>query len=98
LLKEETPKFAESLINDIGYDWMINKNNYQIAIPIFKLNTELYPQAWNTFDSLGEAYMLNGQYQLSLINYSRSVELNPNNSYGIQQINKLKKLINKNGC
>ena len=30
------------------------------AIEILKLNVEKFPNSWNTYDSLGEAYLIKG--------------------------------------
>ena len=50
------------------------------AIEIFKLNVATYPQAYNTYDSLGEAYMTHGDKELAIANYKKSLELNPQNT------------------
>jgi cytochrome c-type biogenesis protein CcmH/NrfG len=60
------------------------------AIEVFKLNVEEHPESWNTYDSLGEAYMIDGNTELAIKNYERSVELNPQNKNGIEQLKKLK--------
>ena len=58
-LKESLPDeyfFSEKSFNDLGYR-LLNKNNFIEAISIFKLNTKAYPDSWNVYDSLGEAFM-----------------------------------------
>ena len=47
-----------------------------------KLNVEFYPNAWNVYDSLAEAYMTNGEKDLAIANYKKSLELNPQNANG----------------
>jgi cytochrome c-type biogenesis protein CcmH/NrfG len=59
------------------------------AIEVFKLNVEDHPQSFNVYDSLGEAYAVNGDKELAVKNYARSVELNPNNTGGIEALKKL---------
>lgn len=71
-------KFSESELNNLGYQ-LLGVNKVTAAIEVFKLNSEAYPEAFNTYDSLGEAYMINNQYELAVKNYKRSLELNPNN-------------------
>jgi cytochrome c-type biogenesis protein CcmH/NrfG len=44
------------------------------------LNVELFPQSANAYDSLGEAYMRNGQRALAIENYQRSLALDPGNA------------------
>jgi CubicO group peptidase (beta-lactamase class C family) len=78
----------ESQMNRIGYN-LVGLKRLKDAIEVFKLNVEDYPQSPNTYDSLGEAYLQNGEKELAIKNYKRSVELNPNNTNGIEALKKL---------
>ena len=60
------------------------------AIELFKINVQLYPQSWNVYDSLGEAYANSGDTALAVQNYEKSVQLNPNNDTGKAALAKLK--------
>jgi len=51
---------------------------------------ELYPQSWNVYDSLAEAYMMNGDKDLAIEYYEKSLALNPNNTNGARMLQKLK--------
>ncbi len=68
----------ESELNRMGYYLMRSGKIYN-AIEVFKLNTEEFPNSANAFDSLGEAYLISGNKKLALLNYKKSVELNPDN-------------------
>jgi tetratricopeptide (TPR) repeat protein len=57
---------------------------------VFKMNVEDYPNSPNAYDSLGEAYMINGNKELSIKNYQRSLELNPNNTNALEMLRKLR--------
>ncbi len=81
--------FNEDQLNNVGYDLLGSKKTKE-AIAIFKLNVEEYPKSWNVFDSLGEAYMNNGDTQLAINNYQKSIDLNPANTEGIKMLQKLK--------
>ena len=81
--------FAESELNSLGYQF-IRMEKVREAIEIFKLNTEAYPQSSNAYDSLGEAYMIVGDKERAIINYQRSVELNPQNIHGLEMLKKLR--------
>ena len=59
------------------------------AIAVLKLNTEMYPGSWNTYDSLAEAYMVNGDNVLAVNLYKKSLELNPNNENGKKMLMQL---------
>jgi tetratricopeptide (TPR) repeat protein len=90
-IKKEKPDNAsvsEQRLNTLGYVLMRQKKMPE-AIAIFKLNTELYPNAWNTYDSLGEAYMTNGDKELAIANYKKSLALNPQNAGGAMMLKKL---------
>ena len=79
---------TEVSLNNLGYE-LLNKKKYDAAIAIFKLNVEFYPNAFNTYDSLGEAYMVTGQDKLAIKNYNKSIELNPNNENGKRMLEKI---------
>ena len=80
----------EGQMNRLGYDLLYGAKRVKDAIVIFKLNVEDHPQSSNTYDSLGEAYMVDGDKELAIRNYQRSVELDPNNKNGIEALKKLK--------
>jgi Flp pilus assembly protein TadD len=67
----------------------MRQNKLPEAIAIFKINVEFYPASWNVYDSLGEAYMNNGEKELAITNYRKSLELNPANSNGAEILKKL---------
>lgn len=70
--------FGEPELNRLGYLYL-RGGDLETALGIFKLNAETYPEAWNTYDSLGEAYMEQGNTDLAIANYRRSLQLNPGN-------------------
>jgi tetratricopeptide (TPR) repeat protein len=51
--------------------------------------TELYPDSGNAFDNLGEAYAANGNTDLAIAAYRKSVALNPENLNAVAQLAKL---------
>ena len=71
--------FGEMELNRLGYQ-LLQMKKIADAIEIFKLNVEMYPQVANGYDSLGEAYMVNGDKELSIANYKKSLELDPKNT------------------
>lgn len=91
--KKETPKsggldIGEDEMNRLGYDLM-EKGKIEEAIVIFKLNVAEYPESYNVYDSLGEAYMKNGNKDLAIENYKKSLEFSPGNTNGIRMLKKL---------
>jgi tetratricopeptide (TPR) repeat protein len=71
--------FREPDLNQLGYR-LLQQNKVTEAIEIFKVNVAAYPQGFNTYDSLGEAYMTHGDKELAITNYKKSLELNPQNN------------------
>lgn len=72
-------EFAEEELNNLGYFFM-QQDKFEEALALFKLNVEVYPNAFNPHDSLGEAYMMLGQKKEAIASYERSLELNPKNN------------------
>ncbi len=87
-LNESRYYFFEDEFNELGYH-LLGKNQTKDAIEVFKLNVTIFPTKSNPYDSLGEAYLKDGQKELALINYKKSVELDSNNSNAVRIINRL---------
>ncbi len=90
-IKQEKPDNAsvtEQRLNTVGYG-LLRAGKMAEAIAVFKLNTELYPDAWNTYDSLGDAYMKSGDKELAIASYKKSLSLNPQNVGGAAMLKKL---------
>ena len=87
-LYDDKNETAEIDLNTAGYS-LLNQNRIKDAIDIFKKNVELYPESSNVYDSLGEAYMKNGDKELSIENYKMSLKLDPGNEYAKEMIMKL---------
>jgi CubicO group peptidase (beta-lactamase class C family) len=65
---------SKQWINQIGYDFLIAKS-YKSAIDIFKLNTRNYSYSAGAFDSLGDAYRANGQFEFARVSYQQAIVL-----------------------
>ncbi len=81
--KADEYEFNEAELNTIGYYFMGEKD-YETAIAIFKQNVKSYPNGYNAYDSLGEAYM-----EASIANYKKSLELNRSNDNAIAMLKKM---------
>jgi CubicO group peptidase (beta-lactamase class C family) len=91
ILRKEHPdeyNFDEGELNNLGYA-LLGMNRVKDAIAIFELNVEMYSGGYNTYDSLGEAYMIDGQRDLAIQNYAKSLELNPDNTNAIRMLQRL---------
>lgn len=81
---------SSSELNSVGYV-LLAQQKYNEAIFIFKLNTELFHNVANTFDSLAEAYEKKGDKEMALNYYNKVLEMNPKSESAIKKISDLKK-------
>jgi tetratricopeptide (TPR) repeat protein len=81
--------FSENELVKLGYR-LLHTKKVTDAIEIFKLSVEAYPQSYNTYDSLAEAYMDHGDRDLAIQNYRKSLDLNPANTNAVRMLEKLK--------
>lgn len=77
-LKESEYDLSEYAINNLGYE-LLEENKEADALKIFEMNTQLYPDAFNTHDSLGECLVKMGKVKEGIAAYKKSLELNPKN-------------------
>ncbi len=97
LSKQEESYFNTDLqhaLNSLGYEVLYGDKKVQKAIEIWEFATKEFPENANLFDSLGEAYFVDKAYQQAIINYEKSLKLNPKNENAkkyIAEINKLKR-------
>jgi len=76
IIQDALPTATEVQINAYGYQ-LLNANEIDKAIDIFILNTKRFPNSANTFDSLGEAYVKKGDKKNAILNFKKSLSLNP---------------------
>jgi predicted alpha/beta superfamily hydrolase len=67
-------KPGEDVVNQAGYRHLF-AGDIEGAISVFRYNAELYPDAPNVYDSLGEGLENAGQLSKALANYSKAVEI-----------------------
>lgn len=80
--RKKDPKaqlFREGPMNLLGYEKLQAKQNTE-AIELFKLNTEAFPTSANTYDSLGDAYLADGQKELALQASKKAIEMLANDT------------------
>jgi len=82
--------FREVVLNELGYRVLSGGHkDVDLAINIFRLNTVAYPDAFNTWDSLAEACLENGDTPNAVKFYKKSLELNPENRGAIQMLERI---------
>lgn len=96
LLRKEDPNntaISENNLNGLGYHFL-NLNNLKLSRDIFKINTILYPNSSNVYDSYAEACLKGGEIELAIENYKKSFALDSNNKNAEQRIKELQKTTN----
>lgn len=86
--QSENIDFNEDELNNLGY-YYLQKEELEKAIAVFKINVDAYPDSFNVYDSLGEAFMESGDNEKAIANYKKSIELNQGNENGINMLKKL---------
>jgi tetratricopeptide (TPR) repeat protein len=81
--------FDEADFNLLGYR-LLGEGRIDEAIAVFQLNVDRYPESWNVYDSLGEAWAAKGDTGKAIELYNRSLELNPANTNAVQAIGRLR--------
>ena len=82
----------EREFNALGYR-LLNAGSIEAALAVFTINTEEFPDSWNTWDSLGEAYTNAGDKDKAIAYYQKSLELNPQNRNATSQIQRIDGII-----
>lgn len=80
-LKAENPgkyNLDEDAMNTLGYAYL-RQEKVEAAKAVFGINVMEFPNSSNAYDSYGEALMIQGQKEEAIMNYQKSLELNPAN-------------------
>jgi CubicO group peptidase (beta-lactamase class C family) len=69
----------DMILNNIGYNLLFSDDPaaHSMAIDAFRLNTELFPDVANVWDSYGEALLTAGQTAAGKKAYQKALELDP---------------------
>jgi CubicO group peptidase (beta-lactamase class C family) len=81
-------KLTEVQMNRLGYQ-LLGLKRVNDAIAVFKQNTVDFPDAFNTWDSLAEGYMVSGDKESAIKYYKKSLQLNPDNTNATQKLKEL---------
>lgn len=85
---KEAYSYNEREMNALGYNYLL-AGKVDEATEIFKMNMQEFPKSWNVYDSYAEALMVKGLNDAAIEYYEKSMELNPDNKNGIEQLKKL---------
>ena len=85
---ENKLSLTENEMNRLGYQ-LLRLKRIKDAIAVFTQNTVDFPQAYNTWDSLAEGYMIDGDKESAIKYYKKSLELNADNTNAVQKLKEL---------
>jgi dienelactone hydrolase len=77
--RASAPKFDEQTVNFMAYERM-QANDPKDAVEIARLVVLAYPDSPNAYDSLGDAYLADGQNDLALQSARKALELLPSDT------------------
>ncbi|MFI5355871.1 MAG: FKBP-type peptidyl-prolyl cis-trans isomerase [Opitutales bacterium] len=80
----------ESQLNALGYHYL-QHDQLPVALAVFQIYVGLFPKSGNAHDSLGEAWLKNGQKDQALQEYRESLRLDPTNDNAVKVIAELTK-------
>lgn len=80
---------SERETNNWAYN-NLSKDEKDIALKIFELNTLLYSDAFNVWDSYGEMLLSIGEKEKAIIMYEKSLALNPDNENAKMVLERIK--------
>ena len=83
--------FKETEFNTLGYVFLFNEKVGE-ALTVFKTTISMYPDSWNTYDSMGEGLLVAGKLDKSRKYYEKSIAMNPENENGKKMLAKIDKL------
>jgi len=81
---------TEDYLNDLG-DSFYYEDRMKLSQNTFKVNMMLYPNSFKVYDSYAKACEKIGEIDLAILNYSKSLELNPQNNNAKHTLKELRK-------
>jgi hypothetical protein len=78
----------EREINALGYR-LLGSGSTDQAVLVFQLNTRLFPESANTFDSLGEALLAAGRREEAIAAYRHAIKVEPGFPPSVQALQRM---------
>jgi CubicO group peptidase (beta-lactamase class C family) len=84
----------EENINGQGYQ-LLRSGNGKMAEGMFRVNTILYPNSFNVYDSYADALKANGNNKEAIANYKKALKLKPDNEESKKKLAELENISKK---
>lgn len=91
LIKHPNLKLEEGMLNTLGMRFSFDPERIEQGINVLLLALHIYPKSANLYDSLAEAYLHNKDFKNAIVNFEKSLGLNPENQNAINKLKLLKK-------
>jgi CubicO group peptidase (beta-lactamase class C family) len=88
-------RFSEAHLNALAYSFL-RQGEIETAVALMELNTQEYPEGFNTHDSLGEGLLAQGDTTRAVQCYQRSLDLNPRNENAKRVLKRLGVTVDEN--
>ncbi len=75
-------------LNGLGFK-LIRDKKIKSGLAVLEFNAEEHPNVFFVYESLGEAYLKTGAKELAAKNFSRVLEINPENKYAKRKLKEL---------
>jgi len=82
--------YMEGFVNRVAYSFLEDNLNDD-AIRVLQASVHVFPDSWNIYNSLADAYMKKGDKEQTVKYYKKSLKLNPDNSNAKEMLKKLDK-------
>ncbi len=79
----------ENGFNSIGYRFLA-QGRVDDALAVFKFNVDMFPDSFNVYDSYGEVLAASGDVENAIVNYEKSLALNPDNTNAKEKLTGLR--------
>ena len=70
--------------------WLLGRGKASEAVVLLEAGAEDLPASWVVHNGLGAAYALGGDRARAIRSHEKSIELNPDNTEGIEALKKLR--------
>ncbi len=87
--KQSSFKPEEGKMNNLSLQLLYNPTTSSQGVAVLSFATKLYPESANLFDSLAEAYLFVRNEKHAIVNFKKSLQLNPENKNASDRLEEL---------